>query len=877
LTASRTRDGPTFALRVYLAALIVLFVGTAVGSTLYVRAQAEGAARREVTRDVQFAADLAAAEVADSLASLGTTIAQTAALPGIIAVFDAPPSSCNLVFGPAGVFQKTHLDFLALDGSVICSSMPASSQRTGYAGSDWFASALRGTTLAGPFADHRTGGTSAVSAVPVPGRGVVAGFVDLAGLGPALGSRFGGPAGYEFLITSADGKTAVARSFDSARWVGISLEGTSFVPMVGQGDGRGVDGAPRIYAQAPLAGHGWNVYAGVDVALALQTAADLSAQNVWVNAFRVLLLLIGTLIVYRLITKPIQDLNEMVRAGLTADVQRPIQVSGPKEIVTLGDDFNRLIAKVQAELSEREHAERRVRGMIDASLDAVVGMNQDGNVIEWSRQAEAMFGWSREEACDASLAGLIIPERYRAKHLAGLERYKRTGEGRVLGKRLELEAVTRDGREFPIELTISAVKTPTGEVFSAFIRDISERRLAEEHRLALEQRLRQSERLESVGRLVGGIAHDFNNLLAIVLNYCEFIAERLAPNDPNQGDLAQIRGAAERATKFTRQLLTFARREAVDPEDVDLNELLQGLRDLVGRTLPENIAIEMRLADDVGSVRADRGQLEQLLLNLVVNAADAMSNIGGTLLLFTANVEYDLDSAAQHGDLVPGRYVQLTVTDSGKGMSKEVLARAFDPFFTTKRPGKGTGLGLATAYGVVQQAGGRITLYSEVGHGTTVRVLLPAFDAPVAPAAPTKTAPAIPTGHPTETILLVEDEDGVRKAAHRILESYGYHVLDAGKPADALKMMSDRTGPLDLLLTDMIMPGMSGRELARTLRSGRPGLHVIYMTGYSEELLRREADDLGEAVIEKPFTRGPLLAAVAKALNEKTPARSSTS
>jgi two-component system cell cycle sensor histidine kinase/response regulator CckA len=221
--------------------------------------------------------------------------------------------------------------------------------------------------------------------------------------------------------------------------------------------------------------------------------------------------------------------------------------------------------------------------------------------------------------------------------------------------------------------------------------------------------------------------------------------------------------------------------------------------------------------------------------------------------------------------------VQLTVTDSGKGMSKEVLARAFDPFFTTKPPGKGTGLGLATAYGVVHQAGGRISLYSEVGHGTTVRVLLPAFDAPVTSAEPTKTAPPVESGQPTETILLVEDEEGVRKAAHRILESYGYHVLDAGKPADALKMMSDRTGPLDLLLTDMIMPGMSGRELARTLRSGRPDLHVIYMTGYSEELLRREADDLGEAVIEKPFTRGPLLAAVAKALNEKTPARSSTS
>jgi two-component system cell cycle sensor histidine kinase/response regulator CckA len=297
----------------------------------------------------------------------------------------------------------------------------------------------------------------------------------------------------------------------------------------------------------------------------------------------------------------------------------------------------------------------------------------------------------------------------------------------------------------------------------------------------------------------------------------------------------------------------------------------------VSRTLPENIATQMRLAAGLWSVRADRGQLEQLMLNLVVNAGDAMSADGGTLLIFTSNEVYDVDSATQHADLAPGRYVQLTVTDSGRGMSKEVLAHAFDPFYTTKRAGKGTGLGLATAYGVVQQAGGRISMYSEVGHGTTVRVLLPAHDAVVMPEIPPSGGPIDEARKSTETILLVEDEEGVRNAALRILKSYGYQVLQAEKPDDALALMSTRTEPLDLLLTDMVMPGMSGRELARRLRDGRPDLHVIYMTGYSEELLRRDADDLGEAVIEKPFTRGPLLAAVEKALNEKSPARTSTS
>ena len=873
----RSRLRSTFGLQAYLATLILLFTATVVVSTLYVRAQAEVGARREVTRGAQFAADLAASEVATSLASLEKTIAQTAAIPSLAAVFDHPTSSCNLVFGAMGVFQKTHLDFIASDGSVICSSLPGPGQSVGYGGASWFTSAVRGATFAGPIPDTRTGGTSAVSAVPIPGHGVVAGFVDLEGLGPALGARFAGPDQYEFLITTADGKTAVGRSLDSAHWVGKSLEGTSFAAGTGQSEGRDLDGAPRLYAQAPVAGHDWKVYAGVDIAIALTSVSDLVAQNLWINAAGLILLLVGTLVVYRLITKPIHDLSRSIRAETTAAVPGPIGVSGPTEIVTLGEDFNRLIAKVQAELGERRHAESRVRGMIDASLDAVVGMNQQGQIIEWSNQAEATFGWSREHALGASLSDLIIPERYRAKHIAGLELYQRTGVGPVLGKRLELDACARDGREFPIEISITPVTTTAGEVFSAFIRDITERRTAEEQRLALELRLRQSERLESIGRLVGGIAHDFNNLLAIVLNYCKFIAERLAPDDVNQADLAQIRGAAERATRFTTQLLTFARRGAVRPEDLDVNELIQALHVLLSRTLPESIVVEMRLRTALWAVRADRGQLEQLLLNLVVNAGDAMPR-GGTLLISTTNEQYDDDSAAQHGDLAAGRYVQVTVTDSGEGMSKDVLARAFEPFFTTKGQGKGTGLGLATAYGVAQQAGGRITIYSEVGMGTTVRVLLPARDAVVARAAPKFVVPANETATSAQTILLVEDEEAVRMAAQRILESQGYQVLEAATPDAALELMSTWTEPLDLLLTDMVMPGMSGRELAARLQSLRPTLQVIYMSGYSEELLKRGADGFDGTVIEKPFTRTPLLAAVAKALrNNKVPVTSASS
>jgi PAS domain S-box-containing protein len=532
-----------------------------------------------------------------------------------------------------------------------------------------------------------------------------------------------------------------------------------------------------------------------------------------------------------------------------------------------------LIPRIGRTFAYRQRAAAQARAVLDASLEAVVGMDEHGVVVEWNRQAELTFGWSRAEAMSKLVADLIIPARYRTQHLTGLARYLRTGEGPVLGKRLELDALARDGHEFPVELSIVPVRTRAGRMFSASIRDLTSQRDAARARVILEERLRQSERLESVGRLVGGIAHDFNNLLAIVLNYTDFVSERLPPDDPNQADLLQIRSAAERATGFTRQLLTFAKRNPVKAEDIDINAIIGQLRELLRRTLPASIAVDLRLGDGLWSVHADRGQLEQVVLNLVVNAGDAMPE-GGRLVVGTSNVEYDDDSATQHLDLAPGRYVYLTVTDTGAGMTKEILDHAFEPFFTTKTHGQGTGLGLATAYGVVQQAGGRISLYSELGKGTTARVLLPAGAALAAAAAPMAVIPATRETGGARTILVVEDEDGVREAARRILSSAGYLVLQIARPDDAVALMRGWTKPIDLLLTDMVMPGMSGRELASHLRIQRPRLPVVYMTGYSEELLDPGADVTADEIISKPFTREPLLAAVTAALaSRRSPER----
>jgi CheY-like chemotaxis protein len=361
-----------------------------------------------------------------------------------------------------------------------------------------------------------------------------------------------------------------------------------------------------------------------------------------------------------------------------------------------------------------------------------------------------------------------------------------------------------------------------------------------------------------LGRLAGGVAHDLNNILSVVTNYAEFVADRLPPGDEGRSDLERIRHAAERGTAFTRQLLTFARRGPAQRTELRLDELLTELRSLLGRALPENITFELRVPAEIWSVVADRGQIEQVMLNLVVNARDAMPD-GGRLLVEASNVEYDEVSASQHADLHPGRYVLVTVSDTGHGMTKEVMDRVFEPFFTTKPTGQGTGLGLATVYGVVQQTGGRISIYSEVGRGTTMRVLLPAVrtSAPAVVESPQAAASV----RPGTVILLVEDEDAVREAARRILTAAGYDVVAAPSAAVGLEKSAGRQ-KIDLLLTDMVMPGMSGRELAHRMRAARPNIRVVFMSGYAEEISTRE-DQLEGPLLMKPFTRRPLLDLVA--------------
>jgi two-component system, cell cycle sensor histidine kinase and response regulator CckA len=382
-----------------------------------------------------------------------------------------------------------------------------------------------------------------------------------------------------------------------------------------------------------------------------------------------------------------------------------------------------------------------------------------------------------------------------------------------------------------------------GSVASAVAVGI-ERKRAEEALRRSEAQLRQAQKMEAVGRLAGGIAHDFNNLLTVITSYGDLLFEDLASDDPKREDVDQIRKAADGAAALTRQLLAFSRQQVIEPKVLDLKATVTGAEKLLQRLIGADVQLTTSLAPDLGAVKADHGQLEQLIINLAVNARDAMPG-GGRLNITAANMEMDETFVRSHPPARPGRYVTLAVSDTGIGMDEQTKARIFEPFFTTKESGKGTGLGLATVYGIVKQAGGFIWVDSEPGRGTTFNVYLPRIDETPEPVAvrPASTEP--PRG--TETILVVEDSASVRMVTRQVLERYGYVVLEAPNGDTALRLAAKHHGPIHLLLTDVVMPGLSGRQLAERLTQLRPGIRVLYVSGYADTL------EPGVAYLQKPF------------------------
>jgi two-component system, cell cycle sensor histidine kinase and response regulator CckA len=505
-----------------------------------------------------------------------------------------------------------------------------------------------------------------------------------------------------------------------------------------------------------------------------------------------------------------------------------------------------------------EWSEELSGGLLQAAPDAIVVMDE-GRIVLLNDRAEEIFGWTRGELLGKH-AGVLLTE---AALEAFPEEAKRSGRGMGAGPMgtISLNVLRRDGTEFPAEASLAVVSTPQGELTVAVVRDVTERR-----QLEAAAHGHRSQRLEALGQLAGGIAHDFNNLLGVIVNYAHFVIEEAESPTPDVATIAadarQVVKAGERGTGLTHQLLKFARREVIRPQVLNLNEVLREVEELLRRTLGEHIGLVTNTAAALPPVTCDPGQIEQLLVNLAVNARDAMPG-GGSLVIDTAAAHL---SPGEHPELAPGDYVRLRVCDSGRGMTPDVVERAFEPFFTTKPNHEATGLGLATVYGIATQAGGSVGIASEPGVGTTVTVLLPASqeEATEEPAEP---EPVATLGH-GETLLVVEDEAALRDVAGRILSGAGYHVLSADGGTRALEVAALHEGAIDLLVSDVVMPGMLGKELAERLTGVRPETRVLYMSGYAQPVLASQGTlDPGVALLEKPFTAEDLLAAVRKRLD----------
>ena len=435
-----------------------------------------------------------------------------------------------------------------------------------------------------------------------------------------------------------------------------------------------------------------------------------------------------------------------------------------------------------------------------------------------------------------------------------------------------------DGSTVPVEVSVSILVTDEGRIRCAVIRDISDRVRAQDRFLQLqaeaerahvEAQLQRTQRLEGLGQLAGGVAHDFNNLIAVISNYATFIAE--ATTDLGlvdiAGDAAQITKAAQRGAELTHQLLAFARREVVRPRPLNLNDVVADIEQMLRRSIGEHIALIVRLTNDLPAITADPGQLDQVLVNLAVNARDAMPR-GGNLSIETCCIDVDGEYAGTRPHLHPGRYVRLRVSDTGTGMPPEVIERAFEPFYTTKPAGKGTGLGLATVYGIVTAAGGDLNVYSEPGMGTTFTILLPITDAQPTEAEPA--AEAAPASYLRATVLAVEDEPALRDVLQRILISAGHDVLIAADGPAALALAAAHNGPVDVLLTDVVMPHMLGKDLADHFTTVRPGTRVLFMSGYARPVLASQGTlDPDVTLVEKPFTKSQLLDAVQQCLDRR--------
>ncbi|MEW6487039.1 MAG: ATP-binding protein [Thermodesulfobacteriota bacterium] len=660
--------------------------------------------------------------------------------------------------------------------------------------------------------------------------------------------------------------TVLARYPEPGEWVGRAAAETELGravlrPSQRVRELRGLDGVERLYAIAALrhrsdeVGH---VAVGIPTAVAYAGANRVLLVNTALLAGAILAAVLaawgfgGALIV-----RPARALARAARALGEGDLSARTRLAGaPGELGEVARAFDRMAEDVERRERERREREATLRALLDGNPETLLLVSAQGRILAVNETGARRLGAPREELLGRDVHGLFSPE-------VAARRRERFAEAVRTRRPVRFED-ERSGRTY--EQVLQPVLDEAGGVVSLAILaiDVTERKRTQEELNRSQEQLAQAQRLEAVGLLAGGIAHDFNNLLQVVLGRGELALARLAPENPARADLGEMVQAALRAASLTRQLLAFSRRQVLQPRVLDLNAVVAGIQTMIRRLIGEDIAVEALLNPDLGRTLADPGQVEQILVNLALNARDAMPR-GGKLTISTANADLDEAYARLHPELAPGPYVMLAVSDTGQGMPPEVVARLFEPFFTTKEQGRGTGLGLATVYGIVKQSGGHIAVYSEPGTGTAFKVYLPrAAEDAGAPAPDPKPEETPVSG--TGTVLVVEDEDPVRATVRQVLAALGYTVHDARTPDDAF-LLAGGLDRLDLLITDVILPGMSGRDVAERLRKERPGLRVLYVSGYTDDaIVRHGVLDPGLAFLQKPFTRDALARKVREVL-----------
>jgi hypothetical protein len=558
------------------------------------------------------------------------------------------------------------------------------------------------------------------------------------------------------------------------------------------------------------------------------------------------------------IIEPVQELAaaaDAVSRGRDYSVRAAVRNRDELGKLTLA--FNQMLDEIQERDLALKASEEKYRLLFDANPNPMwVYAPETLAFLTVNEAAIRLYGYTKDEFLAMTIKEIRPPEDVPVlvEKLAHLPGQIGDSDGPWRHRR-------KDGTAFDVEIVSSAIvfgDTPARLVMAA---DVSEKK-------KLEAQLVQAQKMEAIGRLAGGVAHDFNNLLGVITGYSELLYKNLQSTGAGHNRLKQIQKAAERAAGLTRQLLAFSRKEVVQPKVLDLNEVVTDIEKMLHRLIGEDVHLVTKLGRDLGRVQADRGQVDQILMNLAVNARDAMPD-GGNLWIETSNATLDDAYLRTHADVRPGPFVLLSVSDTGHGMDAETLSHIFEPFFTTKGD-KGTGLGLATVFGIAKQNKGHVSAYSEPKRGTTFRVYLPRVDATETSSARTPETPAPPRG--TETVLLVEDSDSLRPMIHEILEAAGYAVLDSGDPAEAVGRVGSHHGPLDLVLTDVIMPGMSGPELVRAVQATRPDVKVLFMSGYTNDAIGRQGVlDPGVHLLQKPFSTGALLESVRSVLDERPP------